>query len=112
KLIKFVVSLLYKISLRFSNLVIFQNKDNQNLFVSSNIVKKKKTRIVNGSGVNMDHFLPTSYPKILTFFMLSRALHSKGIREYLEAAIALKDKYPKVRFVWLGAVENQQDSIK
>lgn len=112
KLIKFVVSLLYKISLKFNNLIIFQNKDNKELFVSSNIVEKKKTRIVNGSGVNMGQFSPTSYPENLTFFMLSRALHSKGIREYLEAAKILKNKYPEVKFVWLGAVESQQDSIK
>lgn len=112
KLIKFVVSLLYKISLKFNSLVIFQNKDNQNLFVSSNIVEKKKTRIVNGSGVNMDRFSPTPYPEELTFFMLSRALYSKGIREYLKAAKIIKNKYPEVKFMWLGAIENQIDSIK
>ena len=44
--------------------------------------------------------------------MLSRALYSKGIREYLEAAKIIKHKYPEVKFMWLGAVENQQDSVK
>lgn len=112
KIIKFIVSILYKISLELNTLVIFQNKDNQQEFVLSNIVKKEKTRIVNGSGVNMQRFSPTSYPKELTFFMLSRALHSKGIREYLEASKSIKRKYPEVNFMWLGAVENMQDSIK
>jgi len=39
-------------------------------------------------------------------------MFSKGIREYLTAAEKVKKKYPEVRFMLLGAVENIQDSLK
>lgn len=111
KILKIIVSILYKVSLLFNNLVIFQNKDNRDEFVDLNIVEEEKTRIVNGSGVNMEHFRPTIYPKKLTFFMLSRVLYSKGIREYLAAAKNIKEKYPEIEFMLLGAVEDMQDSM-
>lgn len=111
KVIRFVVSLLYRISLFCSNVIIFQNRDDSNEFVERNLLSKNKTRLVNGSGVNMEHFKKESYPNQLTFFMLSRVLHSKGVREYLQAAKLVKEKYNDVRFMLLGAVENMQDSM-
>ena len=59
----------------------------------------------------MLRFKPVNYPDTITFFMLSRILRSKGIREYLEAAKNVKSKYPNVHFILLCAVENMQDSL-
>lgn len=111
KVIRTFASLLYKLGLGASTSVIFQNKDDMTEFVELGLFKEGKGRIVNGSGVNMKVFKPTNYPKEITFFMLSRVLYSKGIREYLEAAKFVKNKYPLVKFMLLGALENMQDSM-
>lgn len=110
--IKLVVSLLYKIGLSCADIVIFQNPDDRDQFVGEHLLKSEKCRIVSGSGVNTEKFALAAYPKQLTFFMLSRVMYSKGIREYLEAAAKIKAKYPQVRFMLLGAVEGIQDSLQ
>jgi glycosyltransferase involved in cell wall biosynthesis len=112
KIIKLFSSILYQIGFRCSKKVIFQNKDDMEEFIENNLINRDKCELVNGSGVNMDKFSPTDFPETITFFMLSRILHSKGIREYLEAAKKVKENNPDVRFILLGAVENIQDSLK
>lgn len=111
KILKFLVSILYRIGFNCADTVIFQNSDDLKEFTELRLVRKDKCKMVNGSGVNMTQFKKTEYPKQLTFFMLSRVLYSKGIREYLEAAKKVKLKHPDVRFMLLGAVENMQDSM-
>jgi glycosyltransferase involved in cell wall biosynthesis len=112
KIIKFFASILYRIGISCADKIIFQNSDDMNEFIGNGLIKSEKCNLVNGSGVNMDKFSPVKFPETLTFFMLARVMHSKGIREYLEAAKIIKTKYPEVRFMLLGAVENLQDSLK
>lgn len=110
--VKKIVSLLYRIGLGCAETVIFQNPDDMQQFVSEKLVKNSKCRLVNGSGVNMEQFVPAPFPDTVTFFMLSRVMASKGVREYLGAAEKVKAKHPKVRFMLLGAIEGIQDSLK
>lgn len=111
RLIRLFVSILYRISFMCADTVIFQNGDDLNEFVDLRLVRREKCRLVNGSGVNMEKFRPAGFPDRITFFMLARVMHSKGVREYLQAAQTVKTKYPEVRFMLLGAVENIQDSL-
>ena len=113
KILKLLVTILYQIGFRCAHIVIFQNRDDQHEFtVKRKLVPAHKTRVVNGSGVNLDKFIPAPYPAGISFFMLSRILYSKGVREYLEAARQIKQRHPHVRFMLLGALENIQDSLK
>lgn len=111
KTIRFFASILYKLGFLSASNVIFQNKDDMEEFLKLKLLKEDKCRLVNGSGVSMERFKPTQYPETITFFMLSRVLYSKGVREYLEAAKNVKAKYPHIKFMLLGAVENIQDSM-
>ncbi len=111
KIIKLIMSVLYKIGFMCADTVIFQNSDDKKEFISEKLVKPEKCYIVNGSGVNMGKFAVTPYPEQITFFMLSRVMYSKGIREYLEACQIVKEKYPEVRCMLLGACEGIQDSL-
>lgn len=111
KAIRAVMSALYKKALNCADTVIFQNPDDREQFVSSGLVKSEKCRVVNGSGVNTNRFSVADYPDKITFFMLSRVMYSKGIREYLRACELVKEKHPEVRFMLLGACENIQDSL-
>ena len=108
KMISFV---LYKMGLGAATRVIFQNKDDEEEFVAHGLCKRSKCHVVNGSGVNMDKFVPSPYPKVPTFFMLSRMIYSKGVMDYLEAAKMVKEKYPDSRFMILGKIEAMQDGV-
>ena len=111
KIIKTVMSALYRKAFKCADVAIFQNTDDKEQFVKEHLVKEEKCRIVNGSGVNMEKFSVAPYPERLTFFMLSRVVYAKGIREYLAACEKVKAQYPDVRFMLLGACENIPDSL-
>ena len=111
KIIRAIMSMLYKRSLKRADVVLFQNEDDNALFEKLKLVKSEKTGLVNGSGVNTEKFAVCKYPEQITFFMLSRVMYSKGIREYLRACEIVKEKYPSVRCMLLGACENIQDSL-
>ncbi len=113
KLIRFIVKLLYKIGFACAEKVVFMNPDDLNDFTSLKLLKKEKCVMVNGSGVNMERFERCGLPEEPIFFMLSRALHSKGVSEYLEAAEKVKSKHPNAKFMYLGEIdESMQDSLK
>ena len=113
RLLSFVVRILYRFGFLVSDNIIFQNPDDLKQFCEMGLLKKQKCHTVNGSGVNMEHFTPTEYPKKTTFFMLSRLLKSKGVVEYLEAAKTVKEKYPDTRFYLLGKYETtMQDAVE
>ena len=112
KTIKAITSTMYKVALGIADTVIFQNPDNRQLFLTERLVNRQKCRLVHGSGVNLDYYKAAPFPEQTTFFMLSRVMYSKGIREYLAAAEKVKAVYSQVRFLLLGAVENIQDSMR
>lgn len=111
KIIKTIMSVLYRRAFKCADTVIFQNGDDKAQFIEEHLVKEEKCRIISGSGVNTEKFAVATYPEKLTFFMLSRVMYSKGIREYLAACEKVKAEYPDVRFMLLGACENIQDSL-
>lgn len=111
RLIGIIVRLLFRIGFLCCHKAIFQNRDDLNEFTAKRLVRRDKCHLVNGSGVNMERFKPEPFPERLTFFMLSRIIYSKGVREYLQAAEVVKSRFPHVRFMLLGAVESIQDSM-
>lgn len=112
KVLGVIVRTLYRIGLGHTDHVIFQNPDDLREFCDRGLVKKEKCRVVNGSGVNMERFQPAPYPQQPAFFMLSRLLKSKGVREYLEAARTVKARYPDAKFYLLGRYEtSMQDAV-
>jgi len=103
KLIKF----LYKISQRKVNQIFFQNKYDLELFIKENLLDKRKTDIIPGSGINTDKFKPIKVEKeddIFRFLLIARMLWDKGIGEYVEAARLVKQKCKNVEFLLLGAI--------
>src|SRR5258706_8324618 len=53
-----LAKLLYRVSLRFSNHVFFQNEEDRHLFIESGLVAAGKSSVVPGSGVDLQHFNP------------------------------------------------------
>jgi len=53
-----VAKRLYKHAFHRNNLTVFQNKDDRNLFIELGLVTEKKSKVINGSGIDMDLFSP------------------------------------------------------
>ena len=112
KIIKIIMSILFKISLSQSDGVLFQNKDDLNEFLKLKLVKESKTKIVNGSGVNLEkyrYYMPYNNPVI--FLFVGRLLKDKGIYEFIEAAKIIKKKYTEIEFWILGGLDDNPTSL-
>ena len=110
--IAYLVSFLYKIAFKKSKRVIFQNKDNLNLFVKRNLVPKEKSALVDGSGVNLSFYKKSNISSKNNILMVSRLLGEKGVREYVEAAEIVKKIKPEISFDLIGPTDPSPDGIK
>ena len=97
---------LYKIGIGKAKCVFFQNETNKAFCESQGIVGLK-TRLLPGSGVNLEHHRYQELPPdgIIRFLFISRLLRDKGTEEFFEMAKAIKGKYPQVEFQILGWCE-------
>ena len=107
-----IVRVLYKISLRANKNVFFQNPDDQALFKNYGLLRTSEQAVqINGSGVDVDYFKPMPLPRNVSFLLIARLLHSKGVREYLEAAEAIKSRHPTAVFRLVGWIDKVPDAI-
>ena len=101
-----LVQLLYRLALAKVPKVLFQNRDDLELFVERGLVLRARTCLVPGSGIDLDYFSP-SEPQIkggaIIFLMVARLLRDKGVYEFAEAARLVRKVRPDVRFQLLGA---------
>lgn len=90
---------LYRIGFRRISKVFFQNEENRKFFERRNIAVAQHDSLP-GSGVNLDKFAPIDYPVDgkTEFAFISRIMKEKGIEQYLDAAIVIKEKYPDTVF--------------
>lgn len=109
---RMAASLLYRMALKRSDVIIFQNRDDETLFRQLGLVPKtRETHVVNGSGIDLDRFAPAPLPEKTSFLMIARLLKDKGIREFGEAAKRLKAKHPNVPIVLVGDLDPSPDSL-
>ncbi|ANU17913.1 glycosyltransferase family 1 protein [Planococcus maritimus] len=107
--LKFLLSSLYKVGLKKSKCVFFQNIEDMNSLVQKNIVKGPY-ELIPGSGVNLNEYKFIEFPPEdnLNFIFIGRIMKDKGIDQYLEAAREVKIMYPKVNFNVIGFIEKSQ----
>ncbi|XJS11006.1 glycosyltransferase family 4 protein [Aerococcaceae bacterium WGS1372] len=109
KVLKRILRILYKSSLKKSNCVFFQNQANLNSFLKADI-KLRKYKLLPGSGVNVDKFAYTEYPnnEKINIYYFGRLMKDKGTYELLEAAKILKNKFEKLNIHLVGFSEDNQ----
>lgn len=107
-----LVKFLYRSALKKSKGVIFQNRDNMQVFIDEGIVPQEKCFLVNGSGVDLSHYQVSPLPAKPHFLLIARLLGDKGIREYVKAAEIVKQQYPKAVFELVGPEDPSPDGIK
>ena len=106
KLLRALVSLLYRFSLARAQKIIFLNKDDLSEFVKAGLVDEENVVNLGGIGVDLAEWPmtpPVAHP--LTFMLVARLLREKGIVEYALAARQVKTIHPAVRFILLGGFD-------
>lgn len=102
-----ILKRLYRLALRRSARVFFQNSDDRELFLREAIVHPDADiDLLPGSGVDLEKFTPVPLPEgrdgRLRFLFVGRMLWSKGVMEFYEAARQLKPHYPEAEFRLMG----------
>ncbi|MDP5149792.1 glycosyltransferase family 4 protein [Rheinheimera baltica] len=111
KILRLIQLSLYRITLPLAHTVFLLNPDDRRDLVDKYGIKIKNLVQLDGIGVNLTHFSCCSYPQTLRFVFVGRLLKEKGIGYFLCAATALKQKYPDVEFIVLGAPDSAPGSI-
>ena len=82
---------------------VFQNPEQLEQFVALGLVDRRSTRLVRGSGVDVDRFQPAPLPDGRPVVMMpARLLWDKGTGEFVEAARILRRRGSNARFVLVG----------
>jgi glycosyltransferase involved in cell wall biosynthesis len=122
-----VVRSLYRMALRHSKKVFFQNPDDRAMFVDGGLVRDEVTDLLPGSGIDLARFSPPissaqvklGYPASsngkdchdnviqFRFLLIARMLRDKGVCEYVEAARQLRQRWPQAEFCLLGFLDVQ-----
>jgi glycosyltransferase involved in cell wall biosynthesis len=127
---------LYRVALKRSAKVFFQNEDDREMFISGGLVPAGVTDRVPGSGVDLVRFsiqgglpwvveppLPNTSPPMgeglldssddatgeenIRFLLIARMLWDKGVGEFVEAARMVQTRYPNAEFCLLGFLDVQ-----
>jgi len=95
----------YRLALGHPNAkVIFQNPDDRAALIGIRAVREEKTALIRGSGVSLAVYPMRPEPEgvpVVTF--AARLLKDKGVREFVEAARALKERGVVARFWLVGS---------
>lgn len=98
---------MYKVCLKKSHTVFFQNSANLEYFKSKGFVKENYV-LLPGSGVNLERYPYEEYPEDdgkTDFLFVGRIMKDKGVEEFVQAARQIKDRYPKTTFRMVGLIE-------
>lgn len=108
-----IVTILYKISLKNTKVVFFENEENRQIFINEKIVSEKQTCLLMGAGVNLEHYKPESYPSgdVTKFLFMGRVMEEKGVNELFAVMRKLVADGLKVELDVLGGYEEDYKEI-
>lgn len=105
-ILKRLVVTMYRFAARKVSCMMFQNKYNKEMFEKLNVCKK--TRLVPGSGVNLEKHAFEEYPEDdgnVRLLFIGRMMREKGIYELVEAMSRIRKNYPGVSLDMLGGCD-------
>ena len=120
RLLRPLVSRLYRAAFKVTDRVWFQNPDDAEYFVTAGLVQPGKVTVIKGSGVNLDEFSPQAADEkaaaeirsridfddsSIIACMISRALKSKGVEEFIEAGEILAARNSSIHLFLVGDSE-------
>lgn len=112
RIVRFFLIREYRIGMRNSKAVFFQNRDDEEIFRKYRIISRQKVELLPGSGVNLERFIPQKLPNTFGLLCISRLIRDKGVFEYLEACRRLKEKHPNIRCLLVGPFDSNPSALK
>lgn len=112
RLVRRAATSLYRAALARSDVVLFQNRDDEALFRERRLIgRDRPAAVVDGSGVDILHYAPAPLPPAPSFLMIARLLGDKGIHEFAAAARRLRSEHPHVPVGLVGYLDPSPDSL-
>lgn len=113
RIVRRVVSYLYKKAFSCATKVFFQNTDDAEEMVQRGLIAKDKCVVISGSGIDLEAF-PYSDVSVspMKFMIATRLLVTKGVRTFFEAARIVKRQHPEAIFQIAGSIDPNPDGIK
>lgn len=107
KILRLGIIPLYRLALSAKNrTVIVQNLDDLRILRQYVSISESQTVLIPGSGVDLQQFDVQPLPLINKIVLMAcRLLADKGVHEFHQSVLLLKEKYPNVRFVLVGGVD-------
>ena len=106
----------YKFVCKKVKVIFFENEGNKNTFLDFNIVNENKCCVLNGAGVNTDHFYFTEYPPItdkIHFLFIGRIMKEKGVDELFWAIEKIYENNKNIILDVVGSFEDDyEEKIK
>lgn len=114
-LLKKLVTFMYKTALKKAKTVFFENAENKQIFINENIVSEKQAYLLNGAGINLEHYQPCEYPEnsATRFLFVGRVMKEKGVDELFAAMEKLRADSVSCSLDLVGMLdEDYSDKIK
>ena len=108
-----LVTLMYKLSCKKARVVFFENSENRRIFLDAGIVREEQTCLLNGAGVNLDHYRIADYPAGdgTKFLFIGRVMKEKGIEELFTAMRRLRAEGIPCTLDVLGGYEEDYKAL-
>lgn len=113
-LLKSFVIFLYKAALKNAKVVFFENSENMKIFRQLKICKKEQTKLLNGAGVNLEHYQYIEYPSKqhpIHFLFIGRIMKEKGVEELFAAMEKLHREGQDCVLDMLGEYEEDYKAV-
>jgi len=126
KLLRWFVTLLYKLALRLTDRVWFQNEDDLQFFVDAKLLAAHKAILIRSGGIDLDEYSPNSvHEDVLTVLrrelgiaedtkvvtMVTRASWLKGVGEFVEASKKCARQSCKAIFLLVGGIDEGPQAV-
>ncbi|MEB0014187.1 glycosyltransferase family 4 protein [Glaciimonas sp. Gout2] len=112
RILRILVKGLYRLGLSQVDRVFLLNSDDKALFINEKMVRAEKVELLDGIGLNLNHFY-FAPPLIgqVCFILIARLLKDKGVYDFIAAARTVKISHPNVRFLLLGEIDQNPSAI-
>lgn len=102
---------LYRFSLPMAHRLLVLNQGDKDDLKSFGI-RSPEPEVLGGIGVCLERYsFRPPVTDIVRFIFIGRLLHEKGVRYFIDAARALRRRYPKVEFILLGAPDAKPGAV-
>lgn len=109
KVLRVIVSNMYKRALKHNKLVVFLNEDDKKEFINRKIVNEQQCLVIPGIGIDTNSITKVNdIPKDKKVMLLSRLTANKGIDDYCKVASLVRKTRPDISFELYG---DEQDIV-